>query len=124
MKTQIVDPSYPNCPVRNVIGRIGNKWSLLVLLTLNSSADPLRYKELEQRIPDISQRMQSVTLRDLEADGLVARRAYAEIPPRVEYALTTRAITLLPHLMALVGWAVDNIAGILADRQAYAQRAK
>ena len=79
----------------------------------------MRFKELEQAIPDISQKMLTRTLRNLEADGLVARHAYAEVPPRVEYELTARARTLTPHLNALVQWAAANLAAIVNDRRKY-----
>lgn len=70
-------------------------------------------------IPDISQKMLARTLRDLEADGLVARHAYAEVPPRVEYELTERAKTLTPLLNKLVSWAASNLSGIVKDRERY-----
>ncbi len=79
----------------------------------------MRFKEIEQAIPDISQKMLTRTLRDLEADGLVTRHAYAEVPPRVEYELTDRARTLTPLLSQLVGWAAENLSGIINDRKAY-----
>ena len=79
----------------------------------------MRFKEIEQAIPDISQKMLTRTLRDLEADGLVTRHAYAEVPPRVEYELTDRARTLTPLLSQLVGWAAENLTGIINDRKAY-----
>jgi DNA-binding HxlR family transcriptional regulator len=80
-----VEPNYPTCPFRNILSRIGDKWSLLILYLLNASERPLRYGELEKSIPDISSKMLSSCLRSLEADDLVARKVYAEIPPRVEY---------------------------------------
>ena len=68
-------------------------------------------------IPDISQKMLTVTLRTLEEDGYVTRTVYAEVPPRVEYALTQRAYSLLPHFDALIGWAIDNRDAIVSDRR-------
>ena len=80
---------YPGCPIRNILSRFCDKWSLLVLHTLHCSGEaPLRFKELQRRIPDISQKMLTVTLRTLEEDGYVKRTVYAEVPPRVEYRLT------------------------------------
>ncbi|MBP3455368.1 MAG: helix-turn-helix transcriptional regulator [Alistipes sp.] len=111
-------PVYPDCPIRNVLSRIGDKWSLLVIYTL-TDAEKMRFGELLRAIPDISQKMLTVTLRTLEQDGLVSRRVYAEIPPRVEYALTDRARSLLPHVNALIGWAQDHMQEIIADRTRY-----
>ena len=116
---KILDAHFPECPIRNVIARIGDRWSILILLTLEPAKAPMRFKEIEQAIPDISQKMLTRTLRDLEADGLVIRHAYAEVPPRVEYELSDRARTLTPHLNALVGWAAENLSGIINDRRKY-----
>ncbi|MBO6031272.1 MAG: helix-turn-helix transcriptional regulator [Prevotella sp.] len=119
IQDKILDVHFPECPIRNVIARIGNRWSILILLTLEPAEKPMRFKELEQAIPDISQKMLTRTLRNLEADGLVARHAYAEVPPRVEYELTARARTLTPHLNALVQRAAANLAAIVNDRRKY-----
>lgn len=116
---KIVDAHFPDCPIRNVIARIGDRWSILILLTLEPARQPMRFKEIEQAIPDISQKMLTRTLRDLEADGLVTRHAYAEVPPRVEYELTDRARTLTPLLNELVNWAAQNLSGIINDRKLY-----
>ena len=78
-----------------------------------------RFKELQRAIPDISQKMLTTTLKTLEADGLVLRRAYPEVPPRVEYDLTERGQSLLPFVDSLIGWAVGNMEDIVASRQAY-----
>ena len=118
-KNNVTDPMFPECPVRNVLTRIGDKWSILVLLTLNGNQTPMRFKAIETNIPDISQKMLTQTLRDLEADGLVLRQAYAEVPPRVEYALTDRSRSLMPLIHNLVGWALENFSGIIKDRQTY-----
>lgn len=104
-----------NCPVRDVIGRLGDKWSLLVLITLQANG-VMRFSEIRRSIEDISQRMLTVTLRSLEADGIVERKVYAEVPPRVEYRLSPRGDSLMPHLFGLVGWAEENMAGIIAGR--------
>ena len=96
---------------------MSDKWSLLIIHTL-SQAPVLRFGELRNAIPDISQKMLAVTLRTLEEDGLVIRTMYAEIPPRVEYSLTSRAQSLLPHIMTLIGWAKENMADIISDRKA------
>ena len=119
---QVTDPMFPECPVRNVLSRIGDKWSILVMLTLDGAEHPLRFKEIETAIPDISQKMLTRTLRDLEADGLVVRQAYAEVPPRVEYSLTDRSRSLTPLIQNLVGWALDNLHGIVSDREAFMKK--
>ncbi len=121
-KKQVVDPIFPECPIRNIIARIGDKWSILVLLTLDETKQPMRFKALEAAIPDISQKMLTQVLRDLEADGLVLRHAYAEVPPRLEYELTDRSRSLLPHIHNLVGWALDNLSDIVKDRKAFMEK--
>ena len=79
VKREIRDALYPNCPIRNVISRFGDKWSMLVLFTLHKFG-VLRFKDLRRNIPDVSQKMLTETLKRLEADGLVIRKAYPEIP--------------------------------------------
>lgn len=103
------------CPVRNVIDRIGDKWSVLVLLVLEEGG-VMRFNELCNYISTISQKMLTVTLRTLEADGLIKRTIYAQIPPKVEYELTPRGKSLLPHLHKLVSWADENMDGIKESR--------
>lgn len=90
---------------------------MLAIYTLNKQNRPVRFKELQREIPDISQKMLTVTLRTLEEDGYVTRTIYPEVPPRVEYALTERAKSLLPHLNALIAWAVENMNAIISDRK-------
>lgn len=119
IKNKIRDLHFPDCPIRNVIARIGDRWSILILLTLEPAVKPMRFNEIQHAIPDISQKMLSRTLRDLEADGFVVRHAYAEVPPRVEYELTPRAKTLTPLLNELVDWAASNLAGIVKDREEF-----
>lgn len=110
---------FPGCPIRNILARISDKWSLLVIYTLNKAGNKaVRFKELQREIPDISQKMLTVTLRTLEEDGYVTRTIYPEVPPRVEYALTARAYSLLPHINALIGWALENMEAIIKDRKA------
>ena len=109
---------YPEgtCPIRNILCRFGDKWSLLVLVTLYSNGI-LRFSEIHRSIGDISQRMLSVTLRTLEQDGLVARTAYPEVPPRVEYTLSQTGHSLMPHISRLVEWAKDNMGAIRRNAQ-------
>ena len=102
--------------VRELLDRVGDKWSMLVIVTLRSG--PLRFGELEQGISGISQRMLTLTLKHLVEDGLVARTAYAEVPPRVEYEMTELGRTLLPLVMALADWAMANHERINANRTA------
>ncbi|MDE7074447.1 MAG: helix-turn-helix transcriptional regulator [Odoribacter sp.] len=113
------DVVFPECPIRNILARISNKWSLLVIYTLDSAEkEAMRFKELQRKIPDVSQKMLTATLRTLEEDGFVTRTVFPEVPPRVEYALTSRSRSLLPHINALIGWASENMDAILTDRKA------
>ena len=104
-----------DCPIRNILSRISDKWSILVIFTLEQTA-VMRFGELQRAIPDISQKMLTVTLRTLEQDGIVNRRAYAQIPPKVEYSLTSRGQSLLPRLNALIDWAKEQMDAIMEDR--------
>lgn len=106
------------CPVRNVIDRLGDKWSVLVLMLLED-ARVLRFNEIFGYIQTISQKMLAVTLKSLEADGLVKRTVYPQIPPKVEYELTERGRSLLPHLHQLVGWANNNMDEIRKSREVF-----
>lgn len=118
-RTAIEDAVFPGCPIRNILARISDKWSLLVIYTLAKSENKaIRFKELQRSIPDISQKMLTVTLRTLEEDGYVTRTIYPEVPPRVEYALTERAKSLMPHINSLLNWALENMAAIIRDRKA------
>lgn len=117
-RTMIEDAVFPDCPIRNILSKLCDKWSLLVIYTLNKAATPtIRFKELQRDIPDISQKMLTVTLRTLEDDGYVTRTVYPEVPPRVEYALTPRTYSLLPHINALIEWAIENKDAIMKDRK-------
>lgn len=103
------------CPIRDVLSRLGDKWSLLVLVTLNANG-VMRFSDIHKSIGDISQRMLTVTLRSLEADGLVDRKVYSEVPPRVEYCLTKLGSGLILHLNSLVEWATENMQEIVSSR--------
>lgn len=120
-RTEARDALYPNCPIRNVLSRIGDKWSLLVLFTLEWNGNQ-RFKELQRNIPDISQKMLTATLKTLEADGLVHREAYPEVPPRVEYSLTDKGKSLLPLIDNLLTWAATNMDDIMEARKNYLLR--
>lgn len=95
------------CPVRDLLNRVGGKWSLLTILYLGS-AEVMRFNELRHSIAGISQRMLTVTLRSLENDGLVSRTVYAEVPPRVEYRLTALGQSLLEAVIELGNWAKSH----------------
>lgn len=119
----VEDAQFPDCPIRNILARISDKWSLLVLYTLDKTGGgPMRFKQLQRAVPDISQKMLTVTLRTLEDDGYVTRTVYPEVPPRVEYALTDRARSLLPLVNALIAWADENNEAIMHDRRTAAAK--
>ncbi|RVV97312.1 transcriptional regulator [Mesobaculum littorinae] len=103
------------CPIRDVLDRIGDQWSMLVLVTL--AARTMRFNELMREIGDVSKQMLSKTLKRLEQDGFVARTAYPEVPPRVEYALTDLGRSFLEPLGSLVRWADDNHRAIAEARK-------
>ena len=107
-RIDIQNSSYADCPIRMILSRISDKWSILTLFTL-TQAPVMRFNELQKTIPDISQKMLTVTLRTLEEDGLVKRKIYAQVPPKVEYSLTDRAMSLLPHINSLISWAQENM---------------
>lgn len=100
--------------LRGILDRICNKWTLLVVATLDQGT--LRFTDLHQQIPGISQRMLTLTLKHLTRDGLVERTAYPEVPPRVEYTLTPLGQTLLSSVLALARWAYDHREDIRAHR--------
>lgn len=105
------------CPVREVLDRVGDKWSVLVVVLLGIRAH--RFSELHRTVEGISQRMLTRTLRGLERDGLVTRTVHATVPPRVDYALTDLGRTLLDPLAALAGWAGEHRDDITAARGRY-----
>lgn len=111
---------HPNgdCPIRDVLSRLGDKWSMLILVTLNSNGT-MRFSDIHRSIADISQRMLTVSLRTLEADGLVLRKVYAEVPPRVEYSLTKTGESLMPHIQHLVDWAIACMPEIKESRNLF-----
>ncbi len=104
-------------PIRDVLDRISNKWSLLIMGMLED--EPRRFTALQKIVPGISQRMLTHTLRSLQRDGLVSRVAYAEIPPRVEYAVTDLGRTLLPVVAQFAQWAYDNKDELEANQEAF-----
>lgn len=100
-----------SCPVRNVISRFSGKWTMLVLCVLAEN-DTTRFNEIGKAIPDISPKVLTETLKSLESDGLISRKLYAEIPPRVEYSLTELGKSLMPLLGNLIEWALLNFDSI------------
>src|SRR5689334_23865351 len=105
------DPTSPVCrTISTLLSRIGDKWTVLVVQTLGSGSK--RFNELRREIPSVSQRMLTLTLRNLERDGLVSRTVTPTIPPRVDYALTDLGCSLLKPLNGLAEWAVDNVETI------------
>lgn len=106
--------------IRQVLDRIGDKWSLLIIVTLQGGR--LRFTELQRHIPGVSQRMLTLTLRNLERDGLVTRTVHAEVPPRVEYQLTAMGATLIEPSLALAEWAIAHQPTIETSRAAYDAR--
>jgi DNA-binding HxlR family transcriptional regulator len=105
------DPTNPVCrTISTLLARIGDKWTVLIVTTLGEGSK--RFNELRREIPSVSQRMLTLTLRNLERDGLVSRTVTPSIPPRVDYALTELGWSLLKPLTALSQWALDNIETI------------
>jgi DNA-binding HxlR family transcriptional regulator len=110
------------CPVRGVLDRIGDKWSFLIVSML--AEKPHRFGELRRAVPDISQRMLTQTLRDLQCDGLVGREVFPTNPPSVEYRLTRLGQSLLEPMDALIAWADRNHNKIKAARTAFDKQTK
>lgn len=119
MSDIVWDPYEPNCPSRRLLDRIGDRWTVLVVVALD--AGPRRFGALAGRVGGISQKMLTQTLRSLERDGFVTRTAYPEIPPRVEYELTPLGRSVLGPLRALEEWAVANMPAVAEHQQAYAE---
>jgi len=110
-------PDLANCPVRNVLDRISGKWHTLLITALIDG--PLRFGELKRALPDISQRMLTQSLRDLQRDGLIARRVYPTVPPSVDYRLTDLGHSLIEPLAGLIRWAEAQAEAIAGARQEF-----
>ncbi len=110
-----LDPA--GCPVRNVLDHVGDKWTTLILISL--AAGPIRFNSLNRAIPDISKRMLTQSLRNLERDGLIEREVFPTKPPGVEYRLSPLGHSVLQPLVALVEWAEANFAAIQRSRDNY-----
>ena len=95
------------CPVRNIVSRFSGKWAMLILCVLSENPST-RFNEIGKAIPDISPKVLAETLRNLEGGGLIMRRQYAEIPPRVDYSMTPLGKSLMPHIESLIDWALEH----------------
>lgn len=119
-RKDIRDVLFPDCPVRNVLSRMMDKWTLLVLYTLEHNGT-LRFNDIRRAIPDVSQKSLTVTLKSMEADGLVTRKVTPDVPVKVEYSLTQRALSVMPILDELLSWSLENFSGIISDREKFFQ---
>jgi DNA-binding HxlR family transcriptional regulator len=115
------NPYAQGCPSRDLLDRIGDKWTVLILGALAESR-PRRFSELRRYIGGVSEKMLTQTLRGLERDGLVVRTVYPEVPPRVEYSLTTLGETLLEPIAALERWANQHMDDVVEAREAYTEK--
>ena len=122
-----IQAQYLNCPIRQVVSRFGDKWSLLVLYMLHTSESQrigdqgsgmtgvLRFNEIRRLMTDCSQKMLSQTLKNLEQSHLVHRKVYPEVPPRVEYSLTETGKSLMPALTTLIAWGKEHFHEVVTD---------
>lgn len=110
-----------NCPVRSVLDHVGAKWTVLILFELQNGAQ--RFNALGRALPDISKRMLTQTLRDLERDGMVKRQVFDTKPPSVAYSLTDMGQSLMTPLLGLVGWAEAQMPAVQTARKAYDEQA-
>ena len=111
-----IKAEYLACPIRNVISRFGDKWSMLVLFMLQrSETGILRFNEIRRLMTDCSQKMLSQTLKNLEQSHLVHREVYPEVPPRVEYSLTETGKSLMPAIIALIEWGQAHFKEVVTD---------
>ena len=111
-----IKAEYLACPIRQVVSRFGDKWSLLVLFLLNrSESGVMRFNEIRRLMTDCSQKMLSQTLKNLEQSHLVHREVFAEVPPRVEYSLTETGRSLMPALTALLDWGKEHFSEVVTD---------
>ncbi len=111
-----IKAEYLACPIRQVISRFGDKWSLVVLYSLNKSdTGVLRFNEIHRLMSDCSQKMLSQTLKNLEQNHLVHREVYPEVPPRVEYSLTDTGRSLMPTITSLIDWGKKHFQEVVTD---------
>lgn len=115
MTQQDINSEYLACPIRQVISKFGDKWSLLVLYSIHASESGImRFNELHKQMSDCSQKMLSKTLKELQASNLVSRKIYPEVPPRVEYQLTATGKSLMPALSPLIEWAKQHATEVMS----------
>ena len=111
-----IKAEYLACPIRQVVSRFGDKWSMLVLYMLHTSeTGVLRFNEIRRLMTDCSQKMLSQTLKNLEQSHIVHREVYPEVPPRVEYSLTETGKSLMPVLTALISWGKEHFSEVVTD---------
>lgn len=111
-----IKAEYLACPIRQVLSRFGDKWSMLVLYMLNNNeSGSLRFNEIHRLMTDCSQKMLSQTLKNLEHCNLVHREAFPEVPPRVEYSLTDTGKSLMPSIISLVEWGKQHFDKVVTD---------
>lgn len=115
--TLVGNPYQQDCPTRRILDRIGDKWTVLIVGALGD--DAVRFSELRRRIEGISQKMLTQTLRSLEEDGLVSRTVTAQVPIKVEYALTDVGQSLRAPLKALEEWSIEHLGNVLDARTAH-----
>ncbi|MFG6401200.1 winged helix-turn-helix transcriptional regulator [Microbacterium sp. P04] len=115
-----INPYAEGCPSRRLLDRIGDRWTVLIIGTL--SEGPRRFSDIRRSVEGISQKMLTQTVRGLERDGLVTRTVYAEVPPRVEYALTPAGETLREPLKALEQWSIEHFGQVAASWDRYDEK--
>jgi DNA-binding HxlR family transcriptional regulator len=121
METMLVGDSFnPACPTRVVLDRVGDRWSVLVILSLADG--PLRFTQLRRRIGGVTAKVLTQTLRAMQRDGLLTREVFAEVPPRVEYTLTELGQSLQEPLLQLTTWAESNVNAVIAAREDHDSR--
>lgn len=116
-ETLPLKPGDPDCPVREILAHVGNKWPVLVITNLAEGT--LRFSEIKRRIGGVSQRMLTETVRSLERDGVLLRTVYPTIPPKVEYSLTPLGKSLLPLIVSLIHWSLDHRSEIRTSRSSF-----
>lgn len=106
---------YEYCKAAPMLEWIGNKWALVVLVKISEN-EPVRFNELYRNIPSVSEKVLSQVLKQLTTDGIIERKLYPDVPPRVEYSVSDLGRTLLPHVYALINWGHDNFDQIIKNR--------
>lgn len=109
-----IKAEYLACPIRQVVSKFCDKWSMLALYTINENG-VMRFSELHRHMSDCSQKMLSATLKKLEIHHLVIRKLYPEVPPRVEYSLTEQGKSLMAPILGLIAWGKEHFNEVAAD---------